>query len=235
MFSRPSEHKHFSVTLTDSTRSSEHLTWPLRDSSCSTSRSLSPCPSSSCRFKLSSFPCSFLRANSFSSSLPCASSSFRANSFFSLSARVNCSRNCSALKWFEQVKLLCKVFFVEKILLRLRLFLYRSKTILAYNSVFRKCKCTLHSYINASIPVIYEIFHILNCGSAVQCMKYFINHFTFILHGLIRTHKWPAPNVSGFIAQLVRASHQYREVTGSNPVEVLTFSGFSTQLLKLPS
>ena len=40
---------------------------------------------------------------------------------------------------------------------------------------------------------------------------------------LIRTHKWPAPNVSGFIAQLLRASHRYREVTGSNPVEVLTF------------
>ena len=38
-----------------------------------------------------------------------------------------------------------------------------------------------------------------------------------------------------FIAQLVRASHQYREVTGSNPVEVLTFSGFCSQLLKLRS
>ena len=33
-------------------------------------------------------------------------------------------------------------------------------------------------------------------------------------------------NVSGFIAQVVRASHRCREVTGSNPVEVLTFSGF---------
>ena len=33
--------------------------------------------------------------------------------------------------------------------------------------------------------------------------------------------------------QLVRASHQHRDVTGSNPVEVLTFSSFSTQLLKL--
>ena len=41
-----------------------------------------------------------------------------------------------------------------------------------------------------------------------------------------------AINVSGFIAQLVRASHRYREVTGSNPVEVLNYSGFSTQLLK---
>ena len=27
-------------------------------------------------------------------------------------------------------------------------------------------------------------------------------------------HLLPAPNISGFIAQLVRASHRYREVTG---------------------
>ena len=36
-------------------------------------------------------------------------------------------------------------------------------------------------------------------------------HRWFIPHGNIRTHKWPAPNVSGFIAQLVRASHRYCE------------------------
>ena len=59
---------------------------------------------------------------------------------------------------------------------------------------------------------IYEIFHTL----------YGFN----IPHGLIRTHKWPALNDSGFIARLVRASHQYRKVTASNPVEVLSFSGF---------
>ena len=35
---------------------------------------------------------------------------------------------------------------------------------------------------------------------------------------------------SGFIAQLARASHRNREVTGSNSVEVLNFSGFSTQM-----
>ena len=69
--------------------------------------------------------------------------------------------------------------------------------------------------------------------STLQYMKHFIYHFTSILHGLIRTHKWPSPNVSGFIAQLVRASHRYREVTGSNPVKLLTFSGFYMQLLKL--
>ena len=62
----------------------------------------------------------------------------------------------------------------------------------------------------------------------MKCFIYWTADLKFqiqvILHGLIRTHKWPAPNVSGFIAQLVRASHRYREVTGSNPVEVLTFS-----------
>ena len=36
--------------------------------------------------------------------------------------------------------------------------------------------------------------------------------------------------VSGFKAQSVRASHRYREVTGSNPVEVPDCSGFCTQL-----
>ena len=33
------------------------------------------------------------------------------------------------------------------------------------------------------------------------------------------------------MAQLIKASHQYdREITDSNPVQVLTFSGFSAQL-----
>ena len=32
--------------------------------------------------------------------------------------------------------------------------------------------------------------------------------------------------VSGFMAQLIRASHGYRDVTGSNPIEVLTFLDF---------
>ena len=37
------------------------------------------------------------------------------------------------------------------------------------------------------------------------------------------------------IAQLVRALHWYCEVMGSNPVEVLKFSGFFKQLQKLRS
>ena len=76
---------------------------------------------------------------------------------------------------------------------------------------------------------------LLDFKSAFQYMKHFIYHFTSILQGLIRAHKWQAPNVSGLIAQLIRASHRYREVTASNPVEVLSFSGFYTQLLKLRS
>ena len=55
-------------------------------------------------------------------------------------------------------------------------------------------------------------------------MIYFIYIiYIHLFHENIWTHNWPAPNVSGFIAQLVRASHRYREVTGSNPVEVLNF------------
>ena len=103
------------------------------------------------------------------------------------------------------------------------------------------------SFVSSNEPVkngcegIYEVnvsyieLRVWNFKPAVQYMKPFIYPFTSILHGFIRTHKWPAPNVSGFITQLVRASHWYREVTGSNPVEVLTFSGFYTQFLKLRS
>ena len=69
--------------------------------------------------------------------------------------------------------------------------------------------------------------------STVQYMIYFIHHFIIhpFLTGLLEP-TWPAPNVNGFIAQLVKASHRYREVTGSNPVEVLNYSGFHTQLQK---
>ena len=57
----------------------------------------------------------------------------------------------------------------------------------------------------------------------VQYMRYFIYNFSFIPHGFIRIHRWPAPNVSAFRAKLVRTSHRYREITGSNPFEVLFF------------
>ena len=37
----------------------------------------------------------------------------------------------------------------------------------------------------------------------------------------------------GFIARLVRASHRHCEVTGSNRVQVLNFSGFFSQFAKI--
>ena len=80
--------------------------------------------------------------------------------------------------------------------------------------------------LNLLLPKTCEPNRLLHSRSAVQYMKYFIYNFTFNPYGLHTTHKWPPPNVSAFIAQLVGVSHRYHEVTGSNPVEVLTFSGF---------
>ena len=48
-----------------------------------------------------------------------------------------------------------------------------------------------------------------------------ISYISFTYHGKLWTQNLPAPNVSGFIAQLVRASHRYHEVAGTNAVEVL--------------
>ena len=78
-----------------------------------------------------------------------------------------------------------------------------------------------------------EDHSLLDFTSAFQYMKYFIYNFSCIPHGLIRTHKWTALKVSGFIAQLVGASHRYHKVRGSNPVEVLSSLGFRMQLQKL--
>ena len=80
-----------------------------------------------------------------------------------------------------------------------------------------------------------RIIALLDFLCAAQSMIDFIYHFVnwFIPYMKFRTHRWPAPNVSGFIVQLVCASHRYREVTDSNPVEVLKISGFFTQLLKM--
>ena len=54
---------------------------------------------------------------------------------------------------------------------------------------------------------------------------------TFIPYWLVRTHKGAAPNVSGFITQLVRASHGYGEVTGSIICE---FRGLDANALFTP-
>ena len=72
------------------------------------------------------------------------------------------------------------------------------------------------------VVLIYDLFHI------------HLSHSSH--HGNIWTHNLPAPNISGFIASscMVRASHRYREVTGSNPVQVLDFffSGLKKKVKK---
>ena len=69
--------------------------------------------------------------------------------------------------------------------------------------------CDLAIPVRHSNQLGYEATDVGSWSFAVQYMKQFIYHFTFIPHGLIRTHKWPDSNISGFIAQLVRASHRY--------------------------
>ena len=77
-----------------------------------------------------------------------------------------------------------------------------------------------------------RIIALLDFLSAVHYMIYFIYQFIVdsILTGTLEPTNDQFPNVSDFIAQLVRPSHRFREVTSSNPVDVLKFSGFSTRL-----
>ena len=82
-----------------------------------------------------------------------------------------------------------------------------------FHSLIEKCTIpfTRSDIIRNISYTELRIWNQVNCDSlldfksAVQYMKYFINHFTSIPHGLIRNHKWQAPNISGFIPQLVRA------------------------------
>ena len=87
----------------------------------------------------------------------------------------------------------------------------------------------------------------LNCVSLRRSYLHFISfpqfiymiHFIYHQHSFLsREHMNPQLTCSQrqwLHSSVGRASHRYREVTGSNPVEVLDFffSGFFTQLLKL--
>ena len=58
-------------------------------------------------------------------------------------------------------------------------------------------------------------------------MNYYIytsHHFT--PHGIYKLNKLTSLSMCGFIAQLVEHRTGIAEVTGSNPVETLIFSGF---------
>ena len=62
------------------------------------------------------------------------------------------------------------------------------------------------NYVSQLRRSFFICFHF--CSSY---MIYFIYIFQIhLFHGNIWTHNWPAPNISGFIAQLVTASHRYR-------------------------
>ena len=65
----------------------------------------------------------------------------------------------------------------------------------------------------------------------VWIISYITSH-SFLAAGSLEPTNDQLLTSVGSHSHLVRALHQYREVTGSNPVGVLTFPGFSTQLLK---
>ena len=72
---------------------------------------------------------------------------------------------------------------------------------------------------------MHVIIHTLEPSSAVY-KSWLVGetYCSFSTDWLISIYDFfPAPNVSGFIDHLVRISHWYHEVTGSNPVEVLNF------------
>ena len=66
---------------------------------------------------------------------------------------------------------------------------------------------------------------------AMKPLLFIYIYHIHLFHGNIWTHNWPAPKSSGFIAQLVRASHRYREVMGSNPIKSGIFFRLLAQLL----
>ena len=60
-----------------------------------------------------------------------------------------------------------------------------------------------------------------------KCMNYFIyTSHHFAPHGRYELNKLASLPMCGFIAQLVEHRTGIAEVTGSNPVEALIFSGF---------
>ena len=82
------------------------------------------------------------------------------------------------------------------------------------------------SYKNCGNEIKWRIILAVVNAIYVVLIRYIsYTSFTFISFtgDYIWTHDWPTPNISGVTALLVRASHRYREVTGSNPVEVLIF------------
>ena len=82
------------------------------------------------------------------------------------------------------------------------------------------CKYTNSGFLHNCINCVHNCKDHLHLISFLQFLYtiYFI-YFCHLFHGnIIWTHNWLAPNISAFIAKLVRFEH----CTGSNPVEVLS-------------
>ena len=77
----------------------------------------------------------------------------------------------------------------------------------------------------------HSLLYVKICSSIYE--MYVIYHFTFILHRLLRTHKWPDPNVSGFIAQLVRVSHRFARSRVQTPLKSWLFQASTYMQLQI--
>ena len=77
----------------------------------------------------------------------------------------------------------------------------------------------------------HSLLDLTNPQFNVWIISYITSH-SFLTAGSLEPTNDQLLTSVGSHSHLVRALHQYREVTGSNLVGVLTFSGFSTQLLK---
>ena len=71
---------------------------------------------------------------------------------------------------------------------------------------------------------IYEIIHIFELQVVDQIFELF--HIYSFLTGDMNSINWPRSQCVWLIAQLVEHRTGIAEVTGSNPVEALIFSGF---------
>ena len=102
--------------------------------------------------------------------------------------------------------------------------------------------CCLGIRNSESSPVLFggsEILNLLCCfgGQKFVSFPQLICHIinTYFFHGNIWTHNWPAPNVSGFIAQLVEHRTGIARSRVQTPLKSWIFSGFFTQFHKLRS
>ena len=88
---------------------------------------------------------------------------------------------------------------------------------------------------NDTCAMLYQLCYEATFISAVHMwfISYIIN--THFFHGIIWTHNWPAPNVSGFIAQMVEHRTGIARSRVQTPLSPEFFSGFFTQLHKLRS